>query len=606
MPETARVNPIAVTPRGHRSGCSASLPIDQFVIPIIEKNDRGVVLITAPPGGGKTLALDYLRTVLSARREVGFFDSHQIDPAFRAGASGLVILATQMLEPPGEVLDTIFISRWTLDDCMEYLHVRHRAACKSVLARLGRDPTLPTLEGSPQLLVPVMDSMAADERVDTCQDALRHHIRKIFPPAPGSDPLVSQNLSSPKLNDERYRWWRHALVQNICVAGWIVPQLASGYIPPQLQTVNAALIPEIASQVRLEPAAIDCLEKFVQSAGRSVEVPMVASILLAVDPNWRPTDGRGLNLCNAHLSNARWFGVALAGSLLMGANLSGADLSGSNLTAANAEGANLSHATLRGSVLRQSRFLTANLKGAILSDVDAFGADFTEAFLVSATLDKGVFDKATFDKTDLTNARCHQTRFCEASLQNVELEGADLNGAVFVGAQLRGVDFSNANLASVNFSRSQLQRCNMEYLDIPSADFSNAGLAGCLFTGSRITGGIFTGANLTNTGLADVIWENADLRDADLTQASFHMGSSRSGLVGSTIAGEGSRTGFYTDDFHDHDYKEAEEIRKACLVGANFLGAKVQETDFYLVDLRKAVYTRPQAEHFLRCSAILD
>src|SRR3712207_7636310 len=47
-------------------------------------------------------------------------------------------------------------------------------------------------------------------------------------------------------------------------------------------------------------------------------------------------------------------------------------------------------------------------------------------------------------------------------------------------------------------------------------------------------------ADLRNTGLADVEWEGADLRDADLRGASFHMGSTRSGLVGSSIPCEGS------------------------------------------------------------------
>ena len=33
--------------------------------------------------------------------------------------------------------------------------------------------------------------------------------------------------------------------------------------------------------------------------------------------------------------------------------------------------------------------------------------------------------------------------------------------------------------------------------------------------------------------------------------------------IGSTIPCEGSRTGFYTDDYNEQDYKSPEEIRKA-------------------------------------------
>ena len=70
-------------------------------------------------------------------------------------------------------------------------------------------------------------------------------------------------------------------------------------------------------------------------------------------------------------------------------------------------------------------------------------------------------------------------------------------------------------------------------------------------------------------GLADIDWEGACLREADLTGATFHLGSSRSGLVGSPIACEGSRTGFYTDDYDEQTFKSPEEIRKANLSGAD-------------------------------------
>jgi uncharacterized protein YjbI with pentapeptide repeats len=116
----------------------------------------------------------------------------------------------------------------------------------------------------------------------------------------------------------------------------------------------------------------------------------------------------------------------------------------------------------------------------------------------------------------------------------------------------------------------------------------------------------FHGAKLVNAGLADVDWEQADLRDADLRGASFHMGSSRSGLVNSTIAGFGSRTGFYTDDYNEQDFKSPEEIRKANLRGADLRGANIEGVDFYLDDLRDARYDAGQERHFRSCGAILE
>ena len=137
-------------------------------------------------------------------------------------------------------------------------------------------------------------------------------------------------------------------------------------------------------------------------------------------------------------------------------------------------------------------------------------------------------------------------------------------------------------------------------------DFHDADLRGALLTGSRMQEANFVGADLRGAGLAEIDWPGADLHDADLRRASFHLGSSRSGLVGSPIACEGSRTGFYTDDYDDQDIKSAEEIRKANLRGADLRGANIEGVDFYLVDLRDAKYTRDQAEHFRHCRAILE
>ena len=101
-------------------------------------------------------------------------------------------------------------------------------------------------------------------------------------------------------------------------------------------------------------------------------------------------------------------------------------------------------------------------------------------------------------------------------------------------------------------------------------------------------------------------WEGAKLRNADLRGATFHMGTTRSGLVGSPIASEGSRTGFYTDDYEDRYFKAPEEIRKANLRGADLRGARLENVDFYLVDVRDALYGPEQEEHLRRCGAILE
>ena len=56
----------------------------------------------------------------------------------------------------------------------------------------------------------------------------------------------------------------------------------------------------------------------------------------------------------------------------------------------------------------------------------------------------------------------------------------------------------------------------------------------------------------------------------------------------SYLASEGTRTGFYTDDSYEQDFKAPEEIRKANLCHADLRGAEIEKVDFYLVDLRGA------------------
>ena len=119
-------------------------------------------------------------------------------------------------------------------------------------------------------------------------------------------------------------------------------------------------------------------------------------------------------------------------------------------------------------------------------------------------------------------------------------------------------------------------------------------------------GADFQAADLSATGLAEIEWEGANLQRADLRGSTFHMGSSRSGLVESDLASEGTRTGFYSDEYNEQHYKSPEEIRKANLCGADLREAKIDNVDLYLVDLRGAHYSREQRRHFEACGAILS
>ena len=150
-----------------------------------------------------------------------------------------------------------------------------------------------------------------------------------------------------------------------------------------------------------------------------------------------------------------------------------------------------------------------------------------------------------------------------------------------------------------------LARARLDGVDLEDATLPGAVLVDANLTATRLAAALLRGAVLTRARMAFVDLEGADLRDAWLDSVVFHLGSSRSGMVFSPLACEGSRTGFYTDDDQHLDSKPIEEIRKANFRRADLRGAHVHDTDWYLVDLRDAQYDPQQGEYFRRCRAFL-
>jgi len=317
--------------------------------------------------------------------------------------------------------------------------------------------------------------------------------------------------------------------------------------------------------------------------GQDERQPMAASLLLALDPDWKPA-GRP-QLDGALLAGARWAGVALPGIRLDGADLSSADLDGADLDGTFATLAKLRNATLRG-----TRLANARLVGAKLIRADLAGAALRDAVLLAA---------------DLRSARLVDADLGHAILSRARLAGADLTGANLECARCRRLDLRGVTLDRARFTSALLEGCRFDCVRVDGACFEKAGLGHAHLTGSVLTNAVLRDAVLAHAKLADVSWEGADLRGADFRRAVFHMGSTRNGLVDSVIPCEGSRTGFYTDDYEEQHFKSPEEIRKANLRGADLRGASVEDADFYLVDLRDARFDARQGRHFRKCGAIL-
>ncbi len=582
------------------------MPIDRLVA-TAAKQGRGLILLVAGPGGGKTTALGYLRAALPAEANVALCDTHQLDEARRAVTSGVAVLAALDTSSATGAIDVFALCPWTVDDCLEYLVSTHRGACASVLKRVAADSSFDLLAGVPELVTMVLDAMAADPALATAREALRLHGGRVVPPGDTLDRLMIDGLAHASLSTSQGRWWRHAGFQHVCAAEWVVTELVAGRLPVPLLSSGQMpdRVAEIAVAMRGRPAASAHLRQCLDADVGSDAVSIAATILLAADPAWRPATARGMNLARAALYGTRWAGLDLTGALLTAADLRDADLSRAILASALASGADLTGAHLRGATLDTGQFRHAVFRSADLSVASLAAADLNEADLAHADLRRAHCVGATFVQSDLTGVQATSADFSKALLSRVDCKDANFTAATFTGARLEEVDMTQATWTGARFAEAMLRRCNLEGLDLPEADFAGAKLSGSLLTGSHMPAANFRAADLSRAGLADVDWPDADLSDCDLTKASFHLGTTRSGLVGSTIAGEGSRTGFYTDDYHDQTYRPPEEIRKANLCGANLVGATVEHTDFYLVDLRGATYTPDQRAHFARTGAIL-
>lgn len=601
-----------VTPRVSKRGSKIALPIDQVIRELIQVRRRGAVTLSAAPGGGVSTALVFLRERLAKEVEAG----RLVVTEQRTGAEDLgALVVSAGGVGSAEVYD---VAPWAKDDCVEYLAATHRSACADVLARVEADRSFPFLEGRPQLVARALDAFAANPIARHAIVELGEQLWQMSPPRHRASRIL--NWGAPRVSAkavgawdeplpaEVERWWRHEPLKRYFAARWIIEVAStSGQQSRLTALMKWNILPEAAFAAKVKPELCQAWDEAIAASPRQEFVAAAASVLLAADPSWRPRSvAVGIDLRGAYLAGAQWGGLDLTGADLAQADLTGADLAGAtldraDLTATVLAGANLRSARARSAQLERATFdqaclASADLTATTMESASLVGADLTAANCAGALLDDANLESAAFDSAVLR----------EAKLGAVKLEGARFTSARLDQAQMSGVDLSAAaDWTGASFGKAQLRRCNLEGISLPNANFLGAKLAGSLFTGSHMPGADFTGADLSGAGLADVDWPGAKLGDASLRNATFHMGSSRSGLVGSSIPCEGSRTGFYTDESFEQHYRRPEEIRKANLTSCVLTGALIAHSDFYLVDVRGAIYTPQQEKHLAATGAIL-
>jgi uncharacterized protein YjbI with pentapeptide repeats len=603
MPRPARA---PVKPRILSGVTGAALLLEDEVQSLLDRQAPALVQLAAEMGSGKTQALAHLAAVFAGESRLRLIDENEAWPPHEAGGTDVIIFVGQsprIRQPAQKRL----LAPWHRDELIEYLLVRHPQRIASVMARISNSE-IQEFRGNPELLRLIADELALDEACPDAIEALMRNLRERIV----SDELWD-SLGEACLGEYGYarsgledvvRLLGHPPVRQLMAAEYLVSQLTREGRKTQIPTeMSRALVHAVARRIESNPIARSQLEFAMEAAG---EEPMAASLLHAIDPAWQPSNGEWLNLAGAHLNGVSWAGIQLSKARLTRADLSHAELTLGVLDEATAERANFSGALLTRASLVELNGFKVDLSGANLTGAKALGAQFWAATLCEANLDDAHLGRASFFESDLSGA---------------SFRGAALNGADFKCAEIEGTDFSGADLSraifsylvlrkacfdGARFTSAVLERADLEGMQLDGLDFSGANLSEALLTGTSMRGADLSDCDLSGAGLADVDWEDACLCRADLRGATFHLGSSRSGLVGSPIASEGTRTGFYTDDFTEQDFKPPEEIRKANLRNADLSGANVEGVDFYLVDLRGAKYDADQAEHFRRCGAILE
>lgn len=615
MTEPTRVRPRYISPT-----TGDSLALEDAVLRDVRESQSGVIEICVPKGSGKSHAIAWLQEILPQSIIAGQNDTPDPDPNVGRDECVLMEVDEHSLAHPRRI-QRYNLAPWGTDEIIEYCLAAHPDLCPDLPQRLLASPDIELLNGRAELHSLVISEYAQDTTLDGVIPAIRRRLDRLtqcsvrrlpqYHTFIGKHAQGKSRESADKEDDELNRLCRHRSVNAVGIALVFSDALNNGNTEP-LKAI------EMWQDDRTINLLIGILATFVSESGQETLAsalrqeeqlqihPVCATLLHRLDPAWRPSSSRRAWLCQARLANAVWPRVNLRRSELVRTDLSNAELN---------------EAILARSTLRAARFTGASLQNCILSAISAEEADFTRANLSgsrgghadfsgasfrNATINKGAFIRGKFDQADFTEAVLCSTRFYDSTFLLTVFDNVDLSGADFARSVLLDADLSSARLDHTRFSEAELNGANLEDVAFAEACFTNAVIRNAHMTGSVMPNADFRFARLSGAFLADIRWPGANLRHASLRNATFHMGSSRSGLVNSNLASEGTRTGFYTDDYDDHLFRSPEEIRAADLTGCDLRDADIDGVDFWRVDLRGAQYSPSQRDQLIATGAILD
>ncbi|MDX2199270.1 MAG: pentapeptide repeat-containing protein [Phycisphaerae bacterium] len=641
-----------VRPRVRLPGGDAAIPLDRVVRDALRKTGLQTIGLRPDAFGGTTSAIRYVESEFRNEARVFCFRKGQRVSVPPESHDAVVVASWDcylcLSRGPSLLLRLV---GWTDDDLAEYLLATERARVAELMAIVKSMPDRARLDGRPRLWRLVLDELrvapapSSPSAVATLLAAFDRRLAGL-PPELKARCCERKHLTATSSHSivwaalfGRDHAFRSAARDDRFVTCWntraIVHAIARGENFTAPTVLTQTMVTDIADLNRCETSIESAVRSRWVEGMSSLAQPLLASVLANLDADWRPINPRPSNLARASLRGVHWPGVSLAvvfapradfaHANLQKADFSGARLENADFSSADLRRAKMSIAQLSGAVLRAANLQEANLSGSTLFAADLERADLTQADLSQARLWLASVRGACFRRANLTAAQFHGESHDDPDADGVvrrafirvplgverpkvedPLDDADFRGAILHHAFLRGMDLRSAMWDSAEFDHATLSKCNLTEMKLPGARMPNAKLDSADLTAAFLPGANLQGASLREALLADINLERADLRGADLSFAVFHMGSSRSGLVDSPIACEGSKTGFYDQPTFDEQRIDPERVRKANLRGADLRGAKIDGLDFYLVDLRDALYDADLEPILRRCGAILE